>query len=259
MFGHGNFYFETIRRSVIIFGTMFNEILVSRKDNSGTQQQLFRVPISYGPIQKFLARIQQDPNLDSPTAIVLPRISFEIVSMAYDPERNLTHLTRNRKLATANTNAYDTQYTPAPYNIDFTLTVYAKYSEDGTRIIEQIIPFFKPEWTTSVQLVDSMNLTYDVPTILTGITNEEIYEGAFEERQAIIWTLTFTMKTYFFGPVTTKKVIKFANTEVYSALTANNASESVNVYPQLTANTAVHWSDIDFDDDWDYEIVIEDV
>ncbi|MAH44105.1 hypothetical protein CL614_10390 [archaeon] len=237
---------------------MFNEILVSRTDNNDVQQKLFRVPISYGPIQKFLARIEQDPNLDSPTAIVLPRISFEISGINYDGERNLTHLTRNRRVDTANTNAYDTQYTPAPYNIDFTMSVYAKYSEDGTRIIEQIIPFFKPEWTTTVQLVDDMNLSYDVPTILTSVTNEEIYEGGFEERQVILWTLTFTMKTYFFGPVTSKKVIKFANTEVYSTLTANNASESVNVYPQLTSNTAVHWSDIDFDDDWDYKIVIED-
>ena len=239
MFGH-EFYHGTLRRYVIIFGTLFNEIIISRDDNSGTQQKRFTVPISYGPMQKFLAMIQSNPSLNQKQAITLPRMAFEITNISYDPERRLTGLIRNTKTISSNDNALYSNYAPAPYNIDFTMSIMAKYSEDGTKILEQILPFFKPEWTTSVKLVDNIPDYYDIPTILTSVSNEEVYEGSYQERQVIIWTLTFTMKGYFFGPVSTKKIIKFANTNFYSSLAngsySNTAMERVKIFPGLLAN-----------------------
>lgn len=269
MFGN-NFYHGSIRRYVTIFGTLFNEVLISRSDNSDTTQQSFRVPIAYGPIQKFLARLKADPDLNAPAAISLPRMSFELTNVAYDPDRRLTGRIRNTKISSANTNILVTQFAPAPYNMDFTLNIMAKYSEDGTKIIEQILPFFKPEWTSSVRLVDELDEYYDVPTILTGVSNEEVYDGDFSTRQVIIWTLTFTMKGYFFGPVTNKKIIKFANVNFYSTDDdgnyASQSLERVKVYPGLTANgepttlanNTIDYSEIGKDDDWGYVVIVED-
>lgn len=239
MFGH-EFYHGTLRRYVIIFGTLFNEIIISRDDNNGTQQKRFKVPIAYGPMQKFLAMIQSNPNLTQKQAITLPRMSFEFNNVVYDPERRLTSLVRNTKSISSNDAALYSNYAPAPYNIDVTLSIMAKYSEDGTKILEQILPFFKPEWTTSVKLVDDIPDYYDIPTILTSVSSEEIYEGSYQERQVIIWSLTFTMKGYFFGPVQTKKIIKFANTNFYTDLVngtySATPSERIRVYPGLLAN-----------------------
>ena len=239
MFGQ-EFYHGTMRRYVIIFGTLFNEIIISRDNNSGVQKKRFTVPISYGPMQKFLAMIQSNPNLNQPQAITLPRMSFEITNVSYDPERRLTALVRNTRTIPTNDSALYQNYAPAPYNIDFTLTIMSKYSEDGTKILEQILPYFKPEWTTSVKLVDDIPDYYDVPTILTSVSSEEVYEGSFQERQVSMWTLTFTMKGYFFGPVTTKKIIKFANTSIFTDLAngqySTTPSERIRVYPGLLAN-----------------------
>jgi hypothetical protein len=235
MFGN-SFYHQSLRRYVTIFGTLFNEILISREDSSNVTQKNFRVPIAYGPMQKFLARIEGDPNLNNQVAVTLPRISFEITNIAYDPERRLTGLIRNTKTSSANDNILLSQFAPAPYNIDFTLTIMAKYSEDGTKIVEQILPFFKPEWTTSVKLVDDLNEYFDIPTILTSVNNEEVYEGDFSTRRAVLWSLTFTMKGYFFGPTSNKKIIKFANVNFYSNISSNTINNSVKVYPGLTVD-----------------------
>jgi len=272
MFGH-DFYHGSLRRYVTIFGTLFNEILISREDNSDVTQKRFRVPIAYGPMQKFLARLEADPNLTNPTAMTLPRMSFEITNIVYDPERRLTGRLRNTKTSSANNNILINQFVPAPYNLDFTLSIMAKYAEDGTKIIEQILPFFKPEWTTSVKLIDTLDEYYDIPTILTSINNEEVYEGDFTQRRAVLWTLTFTMKGYFFGPVTNKKIIKFANTNFYASprdgnFTSNSTpAERVKIYPGLTANgepttlanNTIDYTEINKDDDWAYIVIVEDV
>ena len=271
MFGH-NFYHGTLRRYVTIFGTLFNEILISREDNSDATQKTFRVPIAYGPMQKFLARLEAGPKYLAATAISLPRMSFELTNIVYDPERRLSGRIRNTK-PTSNNNILLSQFAPAPYNMDFTLNIMAKYAEDGTKILEQILPFFKPDWTSSVKLVDSLEEYYDIPTILTSITSEEVYEGDFATRRVVMWTLTFTMKGYFFGPVTSKKIIKFANTNFYASprdgdfTTNTSPAERVKIYPGLTeggepttfANNTIDYDNINKDDDWGYIIVIEDV
>jgi hypothetical protein len=239
MFGH-SFYHGTLRRYVTVFGTLFNEILISRENNSSVTKKQFRVPIAYGPMQKFLARLEGDSSLTNAAAISLPRISFEMTNVSYDPERRLTGRIRNTKSVSANNQILTTQFAPAPYNMDFTLSIMAKYSEDGTKILEQILPFFKPEWTASVKLVDALDEYFDIPTIMNSVSSEEVYDGDFNTRRVVIWTLTFTMKGYFFGPVTTKKIIKFANVNFYSQFAngdySNSSMQSVKVYPGLLAN-----------------------
>lgn len=264
MFGH-EFYNETTRRYVAVFGTLFNDIIISRKDNSGTTIQRIKVPVNYGPMQKFLSRLEQDPELNAP-AITLPRITFEITGINYDGERNLTQLKRSVKASSTSDSSFNSVFTPSPYNLEFQLNIMTKYAEDGTKILEQILPFFKPDFTPTVKLVDDMDLYYDIPIVLNGITTEDVYEGEYTQRRSLIWTLNFTLKGYYFGPVTQKKVIKFANVAVYTSLDSTTPAEYVQVRPGLTANgepttdlaQTVPYDDINFDDNWDFIVTIED-
>lgn len=262
MFGH-QFYHQTTRRYVAIFGTLFNDITIKRANNAGSVVQTMKVPLSYGPSQKFLSRITQDPTFTAP-AITLPRMSFELTSMNYDGERKLTNMMVNTRGTVAN-DRLRTQFTPAPYNLEFELNIMAKYSEDGTKILEQILPFFKPDFTVTAKLIDEMDMLVDIPVVLNSVSSEDTYEGSYEERRVLTWTLRFTLKGYYYGPITEKKVIKFANTNLYSALTANNANSRIIVQPGLTANgepttdisETVPYSSINIDDDWAYIVRIE--
>ncbi len=262
MFGN-QFYNETTRRYVAVFGTLFNTIKIVRKNNAGSTIQTMTVPINYGPMQKFLARLEQDPSLTAPQ-ITLPRMTFEMTSISYDPSRNLTPMNTYSKNITNNDASFNTSYTPAPYNITFQLNIMTKFQEDGTKIIEQILPFFKPDFTPSVKLLDNIDEYFDIPIVLDNISMEDTYEGSFEQRRALIWTLTFTMRAYYFGPNTQKKIIKFAKTNLYSSLDSNTAVQIVNVRPGLTANglpttninNTVAYANINFEDDWDYIVQI---
>jgi len=233
MLGH-NFYHQHIRKYVAMFGTLFNDIYIQRDDT-----EVLKVPITYGPREKFLARLD-DPDFRK-QAITLPRISFEITSMSYDAARKLNKATKLQYPATSNSTRLQA-YNPIPYNINFELSIMVKNAEDGARIIEQILPFFTPDFTPSVILDSSMNLRYDVPLILEGHSIEDTYEGSFETRRALIHTLQFTMKAYILGPVTEAAVIKFANTNLYTPDTVEGASanssleivERVDTQPGLT-------------------------
>lgn len=263
MFGT-NFYHETTRRYVATFGTLFNDINISRADNTGTTVQTMRVPISYAPVQKLLARLQQDPGLTAP-AMTLPRMSFEMISISYDGERKVNSLIRqSRTQATAHD--FDSVFTPAPYNIEFQLNIMAKYAEDGTKIIEQILPYFKPDFNLKIKLIDDLDMYLDVPVILNSVSLEDTYESDYQTRRTIIWTLSFTMKAYYFGPTTARKVIKFSNANVFSDLTSTTLIENVYVQPGMDANGApttsvnnsISYNDIDFEDNWAYIVQITD-
>jgi hypothetical protein len=266
MFGT-NFYHESLKRYVAVFGTIFNDIQISRKDNSSNTVQTLSVPINYGPIQKFLARLVQDPNLTAP-AITLPRMSFEITDMRYDGSRKLTNMTRNYNASATDPNQFTTMFTPAPYNLEFELNLMTKYIEDGNQIVEQILPYFKPEFTPTVRIVDDLPIDLDIPIILNSVKHVDTYdEGNFENRRALIWTFNFTMKAYFFGPSTPKKIIKFAQSNMYYDTNSNtNISEVIVVQPGLDANgnpttsldNTIPYSDINFNDNWDYIVKIED-
>ena len=205
------FYNETTKRAVSIFGTLFNNITVKKIKEDGTVLTEQKVPISYGPKQKFLQRLAEEPNLTdgNRTAISLPRIAFQISGFEYDASRQQNKLIRHSKstLESDGTNR-SYQYQPAPYNITFQLSILAKNMNDALQIVEQILPYFQPEYTVTMKMIDSMTDYRDVPIILNSVNMEDQYEGTFEERRVIEYTLEFTMKLNYFGPVYTGSVIK---------------------------------------------------
>jgi len=192
------FYHEILRKTVIGFGTLFNNINIRHKDASGTNFSVLKVPLAYGPMQKFLARIQQQPDLDRETAITLPRLSFEMQGLQYDPTRK-TGIAQTF-LSTGSGKAKKV-YMPVPYNIGFELSIMAKLSDDALQILEQIIPYFQPSFNITVNLISSIGEKKDIPIVLESINYSDQYEGGFDSRRIIIYTLSFTAKTYLFGPV----------------------------------------------------------
>lgn len=210
MFGT-HFYHETVKRSVSIFGTLFNNITVKKTKADGTVLSQQIVPISYGPKQKWLERLSEEADLSdgNRSAISLPRMAFQISGFEYDSTRQQNKLIRASKttLDTDNTKR-SFQYAPAPYTIKFTLSILAKQANDGLQIIEQILPYFQPEYNVTMKMVDSMSEVRDVPIILNSVAMEDTYEGGFNERRVIEHTLEFSMKIYFFGPVYQGTIIK---------------------------------------------------
>ena len=233
------FYNETTRKYVALFGTIFNQLKITRKDNAGTTSQSMIVPLSYAPFQKVLARLNQDPDLlNSRTqAIRLPRMSFEISSITYDPSRKIASTMKMRKDAKAESeNSRNFIYASVPYNIDFQLYIMTKYQEDATQLMEQILPFFTPDWTVSAKMIPDLD-PIDIPVILNSITTEDLYENDFETRQSILYTLSFTIKGFYFGPEKKRKVIKFIEADMHSQTTANTTpEEKVIVKPGMDAN-----------------------
>ena len=205
------FYNETIKRAVSIFGTLFNNIDVKDVKTDGTVLNIRKVPISYGPRAKFLARLNNEPNTNdgSRTAISLPRIAFELAGFEYDTARQNNKLIRNTK-TTQETDKVNRkfQYAPAPYNLSFNLSVMAKSMNDALQIVEQILPYFQPDYTVTMKMIDEMVDYRDVPIILESVDFEDNYEGGFDERRVITYNLAFKMQLYFFGPVYKGKIIK---------------------------------------------------
>ena len=210
------FYHETIRKMVVSFGTIFNNINIVRKNNAGAVVQAMKVPLAYGPKSKFLTRIREDASLNKSTAITLPRLAFEISTISYDPARKLNRITKMKKVSSGSKTKLDTQFMPVPYNIDFQLFVLSKSGDDALQIIEQILPFFQPEYTITINDNVDMNQKRDVPIVLSGIDYEDDYEGDFVSRRAIIYTLSFTAKFYLYGPVTKQSVIKSVQVDQYT-------------------------------------------
>jgi hypothetical protein len=260
-----HFYNGTTKKYVAVFGSIFNKITIERLDQQGAKVQSMIVPISYGPYQKFLARLTQDPNLDRKTAITLPRMSFEITSMSYDGTRKIGSLKKIRGGPSDDPEKSYFQYSPAPYNIDFTLSIMAKNYEDGAEIMEQIIPFFKPEWTTTVKLIDNID-PIDIPLILTSTNIEDLYESDFLTRRSLLWTLNFSMKAWYFGPTRDKKVIKFIDTRYFTSTNTDAIEKSiVTIQPSLTVNgepttditETIPYIEIIEDDDWGVIVIKE--
>ena len=202
------FYHETIRKVVVSFGTIFNDIHLVRKDNDGNVTQSMKVPLAYGPRQKFLVRLGDDPDLGKKVAVTLPRIGFEITGLSYDPSRKLSRVQQFKKVKGTTNKSLDTQYMPVPYNIDFGLYILSKQSDDALQIVEQILPYFQPDYTITMNDMPDMGIKRDVPVVLTNVGYEDDYQGDFTSRRSIIYSLDFTAKFYLYGPVTSSKVIK---------------------------------------------------
>ena len=182
------FYHQTSRKMVVAFGSLFNNIEVRRTDSSDAVTEVIKIPLSYGPKDKMLTRISSDPNLNPKVALTVPRMGFELLSMTYDSVRKLNTLNRNVKKGTT---GLKKQFNPVPYNWEFSLYIFVKNAEDGTQVLEQILPFFTPEFTVTMNLVSSMEEVRDIPLVLNSVTSEDTYEGDFATRRSIIWTLSF--------------------------------------------------------------------
>ena len=212
------FYHETTRKVVVAFGTMFNNIQLVRKDNDGTITQSMKVPLAYGPRQKFLVRLREDPDLTKQVAITLPRIGFEITGLSYDPTRKLNRVQKFKKTKSGSSSKLDTQYMPVPYNLGFELYILSKNSDDALQIVEQILPYFQPDYTLTINDMPDMSVKRDIPIILNSISYEDDYEGDFAQRRAIIYSLDFTAKFYLYGPVTGQSVIKTVQVDQFTDL-----------------------------------------
>jgi hypothetical protein len=208
------FYHGTIRKCIVAFGTLFSDIYIDRREGNsvtGTVAQRLQIPLAYAPKEKYLVRIEQDPNLENNTYISLPRMSFEILGYSYDSSRKLNRMQQIK--CGDGTNTMDAIYTPVPYNIDVSLYILTKTQEDALQILEQILPTFTPEYTLTINAVPDMNVKLDIPIVLNSVTSSDEYDGDFQTRRNVTHTLTFTIKTNLFGPLANKKVIDevFAN------------------------------------------------
>ena len=227
------FYNEILRRTIVAFGTLFNGITVKQTDST------IRVPLAYGPTQKFLARLEQAPDLNKSTAITLPRMSFEFTGLTYDPSRKVTTTQQYTVKDPDNGSETKKTYMPVPYNMQFELAIMCKLNDDALQITEQILPYFQPAYNVSVNLVGAINEKRDIPIVLENITMQDDYEGDFTSRRVLLYTLRFTAKTYMFGPVTsaTKDIIKKVKTTYISGDSQSTMRDiSYTVTPRATKN-----------------------
>jgi len=214
MLGNAHFYNRTIRKIVVAFGTVFNDIFLIRYTKDGlTAKETFKVPLNWGAKEKYITRINADPDLTKSIATTVPRISFEMTGMSYDSSRKLPSTMRN--FSANNATSIKTQFVPVPYNFDFSLSIYVRNTEDGTQILEQILPFFTPDFSVTVDFIPDLDPKYDMPIILNSVSNEVDYEGDMMSTRLIIWNLEFTAKGHIWPPVKTNKVITIANTNTF--------------------------------------------
>lgn len=200
------FYHEIIRKTVISFGSLFNNIKIKKKTSTGDTFSIIDVPISYGPTQKFLARLEQSPDLNRPVQMTLPRMSFELIGLTYDSSRKVTTTQTFRSKSLENSKVVTKTYMPVPYNIEFELSIMCKNNDDMLQIIEQILPYFQPSYTVSIEVLEEIGEKRDIPITLNNISMQDDYEGDFSTRRALIYTLKFTAKAYLFGPINTKGI-----------------------------------------------------
>jgi len=258
MFGATHFEHSLIKKMLIVFGYMFNDITITRKDSSNNLLANIKVPIQYAKKEKMLARLASDPELNRNYAAILPKMSFEILNIAPDRSRKLQTVVR-KVVKDTDLNKLKYQYNPVPYNITFALYVYVKNPEDGTKIIEQILPFFTPDWTASVEMIEEMNEYRDIPYILDSVVPLDLYSEDLTQRQVFMWQLNFTCKTYLYGPVKLKPVIKFS--EITWGVDQSNTSFEIesgqvtltaNGEPTSNVTLSIDANNIAIDDDWGY-------
>ena len=216
------YYHEILRKTIIAFGTIFNDIHIRHRDGAGKETSDMRVPLAYGPMQKFLARLEQQADLNRATQITLPRMSFETTNIAYDATRK-GGITQTFKASDGS--KLRKVFMPVPYNLSFELNILVKLNDDALQIIEQILPYFQPSFNVTIDLVNVIGEKRDVPIVLDNISFQDDYEGDFTTRRALIYTLNFTAKTYLFGPVSdsSEGLIKKVQVDYYASVDTENA------------------------------------
>lgn len=250
MFQH--FKNSTIRNAVAAFGTLFNNIFINRIDDDGNIIQNIKVPLSYAPRQKFIAKIKASPeSFEQEYQSVLPRMSFEMLDIQYDSTRKVSPVQRIKSQDVSNPDRMISQYAPSPWNMPISLYIYGKNQEDVLQIVEQIIPYFNPDYNLNFSSLPALNLKDDLPIILNSISPADFYEGDFGERRMIIWTLNFNIKLNFYGPINKQGVIKRTITNIYTdkEMTANLERHIAYVDP-ITANVNDSYQVIDYFEDF---------
>jgi hypothetical protein len=245
------YYHEIIRKTIISFGTLFNAIEIKHKDAAGSTNSIVNVPLAYGPIQKFLARLEQQANLDKPVQISLPRMSFEMTSINYDPSRK-TGITQTFKAVDGDN--MKKVFMPVPYNIGFELAIFCKLNDDALQIVEQILPYFQPAFNLTIDLVDSIGEKRDIPVVLNSVSMQDDYEGDFSTRRALIYTLQFTAKTYLFGPVADNPegLIRKVQVDMYADTNTTTAKREVRYTAVPDPIGAEPGDDFGFTETWEY-------
>jgi hypothetical protein len=252
MFG-SHFYHQKVRKCVSIFGALFNNIYVIRKNSSGASVSQIKVPLSYAPKQKYLERIRENPDLDTDTkvAIKLPRMSFEITSFTYDTQRQLTKVSNFNTVGTSNTNRQKF-YSPVPYNINFQLNIYAKSQDDALQIVEQILPTFNPQYSLTIKpfATEYPDFKEDIPIIIQSVSFSDDFEGAMEQRRTIVYTLDFEMKVSFYGAINTGEIIRNSIVDLYlqnvGLSDSDVANERINTVPDPLSTIGLADSDYGF-------------
>jgi len=248
-----HFYHSTIKRAVSVFGTLFNNITIERSDG-----KVIPVPLAYGPRSRWIARLQStlDP-VSKKTAISLPRMGFELTSIEYDSTRKLTKKTQFKSADSSNPLKMNQQYAPAPYNLGFQLSILVKNTDDGLQIIEQILPYFTPDYTVTINTVPSMGDKRDIPIILNSVSQEDTYDGDFETRQTLTYTLEFVMKNYIYGPVSGSEVIRTAKVRTYMSSGSGKITDTDTAGRVIEQVVTPVPNDADADDDITYNEVTD--
>ncbi len=238
-----HFYHGLIRKYVVLFGSLFNNIYIDRVDANGVTQKTIKVPLQYGPKERYLTRYQQNPDLLREVSMVFPRMSFEITGVSYDSDRKLSSIGRIPSV-TPDGNVLSTQFNPVAYNFDITLSIISRNTEDAVRIVEQIVPYFTPQWTETLTLIPEMNVNIDVPIIIKNVNTVDTYASNFEDKEWVIWEMAFVLKGQLYGPIRKQGVIKEVIVHTFIPNT-NTAAEGIgiatpqfkyDVIPGLTAN-----------------------
>lgn len=229
MFGT-HFYHSKTKKAVALFGRLFNNIYIIRKNSSGAVINQLKVPLSYAPKQKYLERIRENPDLrqDTQVAIKLPRMSFEITSIAYDAQRQLAKVGNFTTLAsTGDTTKRQKFFNPVPYSINFQLNAYAKSQDDALQIIEQILPTFNPQYALTIKpfQTEYPDFKEDIQVIINGVSFSDDFEGAMEQRRTIIYSLDFEMKLSYHGPITDNSIIRDARAKIFDIKAGLNDSD----------------------------------
>jgi hypothetical protein len=248
------YYHEIVKKTIVAFGTLFNNINIKHKKQDNSDYSIIKVPIAYGPTEKFLARLEQKPDLRKRVSIVLPRLAFEMTSIQYDNSRKVSSLQTFRALNTSDNKITNKVFMPVPYNIGIQLSVMAQYNEDALQIVEQILPYFQPSFNLTIDLISSIGEKRDIPMILENIDFKDNYESGYDEKRIIIYNLNFTAKTYLFGPISDNSdgIIKKVQVDYYSNTNRQNASRQLRYVAEARAiqdynndNTTTLTQDID--------------
>ena len=243
------FYHKRVRSAVSVFGSLFNNLNVIRQNSSGATISQVKVPLSYGPKRNFIARLEAMTNgedAERRVAIKLPRMSFEITSIAYDESRQLNKMNTLNKSLTGSAVTRQKIFSSTPYNINFDLNIYAKSQDDALQIVEQIFPFFTPQYTVTVKPFSNIpDLTEDVPITLSGTNFSDDFEGAIEQRRTIVYTLSFEMKINFYGPLNQSKIIREVSNNLFIMDSSNDSGDYLKTI-QITPTPAGVSADSDY-------------